>query len=133
MDTATSHALILTAAAVVIWHLARTLLMRAYGRKAEARGGQTSEPLSVDDLEARLKEMYAIRARYRLGTITCCVLALLVYFSGGHRLLLLMPLGVACWCQYGIYKHRTIGRLTELRQQRLGRASIEGVAQNRQP
>ncbi len=123
----------LTAAAIVIWHLCRTLLSRAAGRKAESRGGQTDEPLSAGDLEAKLKEMYAIRARYRLGTIACCLLALAVYFSGGHRLLLLGPLLAACWCQYGIYKHRTIGRLTELMQQRLGRASLEGVIQNRQP
>lgn len=133
MDTATSHALMLTAAAIVIWHLCRTLLSRAAGRKAESRGGQNDGPLSAGDLEARLKEMYAIRARYRLGTIACCVLALAVYFYGGHRLLLLAPLLVACWCQYGIYKHRTIGRLTELMQQRLGRASLEGGIQNRQP
>lgn len=133
MDTATSHALMLTAAAIVIWHLCRTLLSRAAGRKAESRGGQTDEPLSAGDLEAKLKEMYAIRARYRLGTIACCLFALAVYFSGGHRLLLLVPLLAAGWCQYGIYKHRTIGRLTELMQQRLGRASLEGVIQNRQP
>ena len=133
MDTATSHALILTATAALVWYLGRALLLRTGERGTESGSQQEGKPLSAGDLEATLKDLYARRARYRLGVIACCVLALAAYFFGGHRLLLLVPLLGACWCQYNIYKHRTTGRLTELMQQRLGRASLEGVAQNRHP
>ena len=133
MDTATSHALILTAAAVLAWYLGRALLSRTEAHGTESGSQQKDKPLSAGDLEATLKDLYARRARYRLGVIACCALALVAYFYGGHRLLLLAPLLVACWCQYGVYKHRTTGRLTELMQQRLGRASLEGAAQNKHP
>lgn len=131
MDAATVHFLLLVAAAVVVWSLAGRLARRIGGRAAEDRQKE-NEALSNDVLERRLKGLYARRAQYRIGVFAGCVLALAVYFSGGHRLLSVICILGACWCQYCVYRHSTTQCLTELMRRRAGGTCLGQTPEKRQ-
>lgn len=120
MDSATGNALILTVMAIGVWVLAKALVGLISARKHGATSTEKPRPLSANELEAVLRKLYVRRMWYRLGVIAGCGLALGVYFSGGHRLWASVPLLAACWCQYGVYRHRTTDRLNELMKQRVG-------------
>lgn len=127
MDTATLHALVLAVMGIAMWYLVKTLLRRAGGRPAEGSNQKAATLLPVSELKSQLKEKYARRARYRLGVFAGCALALVVYFFGGHRLLLVPPLLVACACQYCVYRNKTTECLTELMQRRMGGACTDNA------
>lgn len=120
MDSATGHALILTVVAIGVWVLVKALVGLITERRYGSLATEKAQPLSSRELEAVLRRLYARRMRYRLGVIVGCGLALGVYFSGGHRLWAAVPLLAACWCQYGVYRHKTTDRLNELMKQRVG-------------
>lgn len=131
MDAATVHFLLLVAAAVVVWGLAGRLARRIGGRAAED-GQKENAVLSDDALERKLKELYARRMQYRIGVFAGCALALGVYFSGGHRLLSVICILGACWCQYRVYRHSTTQCLTELMRRRAGGTCPGPIPEKRQ-
>lgn len=131
MDAATVHFLLLVAAAVVVWGLAGRLARRI-GRHGAKDRQEENAVLSDDALERKLKELYARRAQYRIGVFAGCALALAVYFSGGHRLLSVICILGACWCQYRVYRHSTTQCLTELMRRRAGGTCPGPIPEKRQ-
>ncbi len=112
MNEAMFNALCLAAGALLVtWWFHRRL---GRGRAKEETPGF---PVGVDP-KAFLRARYAAKARFRAGVFACSLAALLVHLGGGGRIIPLLLLCGAAFCQYGAVRRNTSVFLTRALQQR---------------
>ena len=116
-DAALYNALMLGAAALILWIMLGRILARRRGKDVDltpfmAEGGGAADAAEGDAAEI-LARRYALKNRFRLGVLVFSLLALAAYGWGESRVGALFLLLCAGVCQYGVYRQRTAALLAE--------------------